>query len=140
MEIKLTLNSGLLWNMIAYLFYAKYMEVLLFFLRSIKLNQSIKQNYFLLLCSVTCCTKNSSKHWRDHWFSQEVWEVLEVLEIRQIWEVQKFPEFKFLNLLDKKTRQNIDVMVVFLKRFGRFRMFWKSVIDWRFGTSRRLSS
>ena len=47
-EIKLTLNSGLLWNMIAYLFYAKYMEVLLFFLRSIKTQSIDKTKLFFV--------------------------------------------------------------------------------------------
>ena len=40
------------------------------------------------------------------------------MKIRQIWEVQKFPEFKFLNLLDKKTRQNTDVITIFPKSLG----------------------
>ena len=55
------------------------------------------------------------------------------MEIRQIWEVQKFPEFKFLNLLDKKTRHNTDEISVFPKRSGRVRRFWRSFRVRRFG-------
>ena len=74
------------------------------------------------------------------------------MKIRQIWEVQKSQELKFLNLLEKKTRQNTDEITVFLKRLGRFRRIWRSFRVRRFGkevwnftigrstNSRRLSS
>ena len=137
MEIKLTLNSGLLWNMIAYLFYAKYMEVLLFFLRSIKLNQSIKQNYFFVTMFCNLLHKKLVKTLTWSLSFQEVWEVLEVLEILedlkicQICEVLKFQEFKFLNLLDKKLVKTMTRSLFFPRGLGGSGGFGDPSTVWR---------